>query len=119
MFGLTKREQRWKAEQAALEVLAPMFAAVAGNANASRLPAQTWEAKYHEMRERAEKAESELADVRRGYEKWKRSAESVGAELAAIKARMKPCARVTDGEVRAFMDPDDEGKYVAVLVVEE
>lgn len=41
------------------------------------------------------------------------------AELAALKARMKPCARVVGGEVRAFMDPDDEGKYVAVVVVEE
>ena len=46
-------------------------------------------------------------------------AEKSEAELEALKARMKPCAQVVGGEVRALMDPDDEGKYVAVLVVEE
>ena len=29
MFGLTKREQRWKAEQAALEAFAPVLVALA------------------------------------------------------------------------------------------
>lgn len=29
MFGLTKREQRWKAEQAALEAFAPVLVAIA------------------------------------------------------------------------------------------
>ncbi len=30
MFGLTKREQRWKAEQAALTAIAPVVVALAG-----------------------------------------------------------------------------------------
>ncbi|HET7161661.1 MAG TPA: hypothetical protein VFI32_03215 [Rhodanobacteraceae bacterium] len=41
------------------------------------------------------------------------------AELAALKTRMRPVARVENGEVRALMDPADEGKCVAVAVVEE
>ena len=49
---------------------------------------------------------------------WLR-AEKAEAELAALKARMRPVARVENGEVRALMDHADEGKYVAVLVVEE
>ena len=53
------------------------------------------------------------------YDAMRTRAEKAEAELAALKARMKPCAQVVGGEVRALMDPDDEGKYVAVLVVEE
>lgn len=33
MFGLTRREQRWKAEQAALQALAPVLVAAITQAN--------------------------------------------------------------------------------------
>lgn len=68
---------------------------------------------------RAERAEAELAAALKANRDCVDHFEQMQAELATLKARMKPCARVVGGEVRVFMDSGDEGKYVAVLVVEE
>ena len=76
--------------------------------------------------DRAERAEAELAAAQNTIDAQqdtmgalKRKLALSEGELAALKARMKPCARVRDGEVHVYMDTAHEGKEVAVVVVEE
>jgi hypothetical protein len=50
---------------------------------------------------------------------WMARCTDAEAERDALRKRLVPCARVEQGEVCVFMDAADEGKAVAVVVVEK
>lgn len=81
MFGLTKREQRWKAEQKAAETIIPMITAIAVEAM------------------KQDDKDAEMAQLRQYLDAAQRRGEELRAEVAGLRKALAAAIRQNEHDM--------------------